>query len=87
MNLYDMLMSPLEAWLLRDIRTEVVALAAGDVLEAGIGTEANFGAYDLARVTSLTGLDPGASPELAGRAEVPFRPGKRGSDALRVGAF
>lgn len=40
-------------------RHKLVPLAAGRVLEVGIGTGRNLEHYDKARVTSLTGIDPG----------------------------
>ena len=64
MNLYDMLMSPLEALLLREIRAEIIPSAYGDVLEAGIGTGANGRFYNYDRISSLTGLDREISSEL-----------------------
>lgn len=39
-------------------RAKVVPLAAGRVLEIGIGTGLNLPHYDKSRVASLTGLDP-----------------------------
>ena len=64
MNLYNMLMAPLEALLLREMRAEIIPSAHGDVLEAGIGTGANGRHYDYSRISSLTGLDRELSPEL-----------------------
>ena len=42
----------------RRLRDQVVPLAAGRVLEVGIGTGLNLRHYDRSRVTSVTGLDP-----------------------------
>lgn len=64
MNLYDVVMKPLEAYLLADIRKEIVPLAHGDVLELGIGTGANLPFYNTATVTSLTGFDKVFDKEL-----------------------
>lgn len=64
MNAYDLAMRPLEALVLRDIRSAVIPCAKGDVLEAGIGTGANFRYYDYKKIRSLTGLDRECSPEL-----------------------
>ena len=69
MNGYDMAMAPLEAWMLRDIRAEIIPLARGDVLEAGMGTGVNLAYYDLSRVRSLTGIDIECPPVLRQRAE------------------
>lgn len=39
MNIYDIAMMPLEAWVLKKMRSAIIPRAYGDVLEAGIGTE------------------------------------------------
>ena len=38
MNIYDIAMMPLEAWVLKKMRSAIMPGAYGDVLEAGIGT-------------------------------------------------
>lgn len=43
----------------RRLRESVVPLAAGRVLEVGIGTGLNLGYYDRSRVTQVVGLEPG----------------------------
>ncbi|WP_293905503.1 methyltransferase domain-containing protein [Phenylobacterium sp.] len=48
-------------------RAKVVPLAAGRVLELGIGLGLNLGFYDPTKVTSVTGVDPAA--ELRALAE------------------
>jgi len=48
-------------------RAKVVPLAAGRVLELGIGMGLNLGFYDAAKVESVTGVDP--APELRAIAE------------------
>lgn len=53
-------------------RTKVVPLAAGKVLELGIGGGLNLAHYDAAKVTSVTGVDPSA--ELRERAKAAPRP-------------
>lgn len=64
MNLYDVIMSPLEALFLGQVRSEIMASAHGDVLEAGIGTGANSRYYDYSAVRRLIGLDREYSPKL-----------------------
>ena len=53
-------------------RAKVVPLAAGKVLELGIGGGLNLAYYDAAKVTSVTGVDPSA--ELRERAQAAPRP-------------
>lgn len=64
MNFYDLEMGPVEATFLRGIRSEIIPLAHGAVLEAGIGTGANLPFYDYAKISGLTGLDCEYSPAL-----------------------
>lgn len=64
MNIYDIAMMPLEAWVLKKIRSEIMPSAYGDVLEVGIGTGVNLQHYNLANIRSLTGLDRQCSPEM-----------------------
>lgn len=68
MNGYDLAMAPLEAWLLRDIRSEIISRAWGDALEVGMGTGVNVEYYDRAHVRSLTGIDLECPPVLRRRA-------------------
>jgi ubiquinone/menaquinone biosynthesis C-methylase UbiE len=42
------------------LRRHVIPHASGEVLELGVGAGANFGLYDPARVTRLTGVEPSA---------------------------
>jgi len=42
----------------RRLRDQVVPLAAGHVLEVGVGTGLNLRHYDRSKITSVTGLDP-----------------------------
>jgi len=73
MSLYDRRILP---WLIERAcsvkpiarqRAEIVPLAAGHVLEIGVGSGLNLPFYDRARVERVTGLD--ISPELLRRAE------------------
>lgn len=57
MEFYDIVMSPLETFLLKEIRNKVIPNANGNVLEIGIGTGANLKYYDYTKVSKLTGLD------------------------------
>lgn len=68
MNIYDIAMMPLEAWVLKKMRSEIMPSAYGDVLEVGIGTGVNLRYYNPAKIRSLTGLDRQCSPELERRA-------------------
>ena len=68
MNIYDIAMMPLEAWVLKKMRSAIMLSAYGDVLEAGIGTGVNLQYYNPAKIRSLTGLDRQCSPELERRA-------------------
>ncbi len=72
MNIYDIAMMPLEAWVLKKMRSAILPYAYGDVLEAGIGTGVNLRYYDPAKIRSLTGLDRQSSPELERRAGKDF---------------
>ena len=72
MNIYDIAMMPLEAWVLKKIRSEIMPSAYGDVLEVGIGTGVNLQHYNLANIRSLTGLDRQCSPDLEPRAGKAF---------------
>jgi SAM-dependent methyltransferase len=49
-------------------RAKVVPLAAGRVLELGIGLGLNLGFYDAEKVTSVTGVDPAAPLRAAAMA-------------------
>jgi len=68
MNIYDIAMMPLEAWLLKKMRSEIMPSAYGDVLEVGIGTGVNLQHYNFAKIRSLTGLDRQSSSDLERRA-------------------
>lgn len=56
-RLFDAFMYPFEAVALRQRRRELMPLAAGHVLEIGVGTGSNLPYYDLARITDLHLLD------------------------------
>lgn len=73
MNIYDIAMMPLEALVLKKMRSEIMPGAYGDVLEAGIGTGVNLQYYTPAKVRTLTGLDSQCSPELERRGGKNFR--------------
>lgn len=68
MNIYDIAMMPLEAWVLKKMRSAIMPCAYGDVLEAGIGTGVNLRYYNPEKIRSLTGLDRQYSQELERRA-------------------
>ena len=68
MNIYDIAMMPLEAWVLKKMRSAIMSCAYGDVLEAGIGTGVNLRYYNPVKIRSLTGLDRQCSRELERRA-------------------
>jgi SAM-dependent methyltransferase len=53
-------------------RAKVTPLAAGRVLEIGVGSGLNLGFYDPAKVSEVIGIDPSA--ELRARAEQAVRP-------------
>ena len=72
MNIYDIAMMPLEAWVLKKMRSAIMPYAYGDVLEVGIGAGVNIRYYDPAKIRSLTGLDRQSSPELERRAGKDF---------------
>lgn len=64
MNLYDLVMSPLEKKFLHRVRCQCIPLAKGNVLEIGIGTGANFPYYKPSQITSFTGVDLKLSKQL-----------------------
>ena len=66
--IYDIAMMPLEAWVLKRIRLEIMPSAYGDVLEVGIGTGVNLQYYNHVKIRSMAGLDRQYSPELEQRA-------------------
>lgn len=68
MNIYDIAMMPLEAWVLKKLRSEIMPSAYGDVLEVGIVTGVNLRYYNFAKICSLTGLDRQCSQDLERRA-------------------
>ena len=68
MNIYDIAMMPLEAWVLKKMRSAIMPCAYGDVLEVGIGTGVNLRYYNPEKIRSLTGLDRQCSQELERRA-------------------
>lgn len=72
MNIYDIAMMPLEAWVLKKIRSEIMPSAYGDVLEVGIGTGVNLQQYNPEKIRSMTGLDRQCSPELDRRGGKAF---------------
>lgn len=57
MEIYDVLMAPLENRWLAKHRGLLMAHAAGNVLEVGFGTGVNLKHYDPLKVKSLTALD------------------------------
>lgn len=63
MNIYDIVMKPLEAGLLGKIRSEIVPLAHGHVLETAMGTGANLPYYNPEKIISFTGSDKEISME------------------------
>ena len=64
-------MLPLERFILKEVRAEIIPFAAGDVLEVGIGTGANCAYYDYSRVRNVTGLD--VTRRIDKAVAVPFR--------------
>lgn len=68
MNIYDIAMMPLEAWVLKKMRSAIMPCAYGDVGEAGIGTGVNLRYYNPEKIPGLTGLDRQYSQELERRA-------------------
>lgn len=68
MDIYDIVMMPLESWKLKKMRAEIMPSAYGDVLEVGIGTGINLRYYNPAKICSITGLDRQCSPTLERRA-------------------
>ncbi len=64
MNLYDMIMTPLEKRVLGSIRAQLLAHACGDVLEIGVGTGVNLSYYNSGQLHSLTGVDLKLSSEI-----------------------
>lgn len=57
MNIYDIIMLPLEKKILKDIRREIIPKAYGNVLEIGYGTGANFPFYNIDEVSRFSALD------------------------------
>lgn len=57
MDIYDILMAPVERFILRDIRAELMAHVEKSVLEIGVGTGANFKYYDFTKISNLTCID------------------------------
>lgn len=57
MDIYDIVMAPIEKFILGNIRAELMAHAEKSVLEIGVGTGANFKYYDFGKITDLTCLD------------------------------
>lgn len=72
MNIYDIIMKPLEAGLLGKIRSEIIPLAHGHVLETALGTGANFPYYDPEKIISFTGSDKDVSAEGEARGKTLF---------------
>ena len=66
MNFYQNRIYPrLVRWLgnpgpILDLRTQLMPLAQGIVLEVGVGSGANFAHYDVARISMLYALEPNA---------------------------
>lgn len=73
MNLYDLLMYPLEKIYLADIRCALLQKASGHILEIGVDTGANFACYDWKSVASLTALDMTIDPDARLRAPATVR--------------
>ena len=69
LHIYDLLMFPLERFLLNDIRREIISKANGNVLELGIGTGVNISYYDRYKVNSFTGFDRKLYRGLAKKAQ------------------
>ncbi len=57
MNIYDLLISPLEMSLLSKIRKELISCARGDILEIGVGTGVNFKYYSYNSINTLTAIN------------------------------
>ncbi len=64
MGFYDLFMGPLERRLLNGMRRELIGLAAGDVLELGAKTGANFPYYRLDRLEKLVVSDLTLEPSI-----------------------
>lgn len=62
--LYDLLLTPLEKWVFRPLRTELLSHARGHVLELGIGTGLNLPYYPVG--IELTAIEP--DPDMLRRA-------------------
>jgi ubiquinone/menaquinone biosynthesis C-methylase UbiE len=72
MDIYDIVMMPLESWILKRMRAEIMPSVYGDVLEVGIGTGINLRYYNAAKIRSITGLDRQCSPTLERRVGKKF---------------
>lgn len=70
-RLYDFLMSPLERRWLAKHRTQLMAIAEGNVLEIGFGTGANLNHYVPRKINSLTVLD--LEPQKSNRDQTDFK--------------
>jgi len=64
MDIYDIMMSPLEKSVLAPIRKRIIPMASGNVLEFGYGTGVNFKYYRSERISSLCALDIDLPPEV-----------------------
>lgn len=64
MGLYDRFMAPLERRVLDGLRRELIGMAAGDVLELGAKTGANFPYYPLDRIGLLVVSDLTLEPPI-----------------------
>jgi ubiquinone/menaquinone biosynthesis C-methylase UbiE len=72
MNIYDILMTPLEFTLLHRVRKRIVAQASGNLLEIGTGSGANFKYYDYSKITHFTSIDLENSNNVAADYPVHF---------------
>jgi ubiquinone/menaquinone biosynthesis C-methylase UbiE len=62
-NIYDIFMLPLELALLRQVRRRLMPQAAGDVLEVGTGTGANFPYYNYSQIKQFVSIDVEPAPD------------------------
>lgn len=71
MNIYDVLMSPLEKRILARIRKNIIPMASGNVLEIGYGTGVNFQYYSSASIKNLSTLDIQSTSSIKAKTKFP----------------